>query len=187
MANDQRPNPPGFGLVTARLPHALRRTETWALITGIGASSLLAAGVLSSGRTIWLIAPALAVGLVAYRQTTDRSWPATLWLLVQLLAIAGVKRPPVLLLPAALLSLASWDLDGFGSRLREAPRVYRPAVLFRRHLAYLIGTLLLGGSLAALAVQGRFELAFAPAALLVIVVLFGLNWLLRRGDLKSAG
>lgn len=162
------------------------RIARWSLAAGIGAIALLAVGVGLSSQPLWLFGPAVAGALLTYGRRSGRGWPLTLWLITQLVVIAGLRRPPALLLPAALLSLASWDLDHFSARLAHAPRVFEIGKLTRRHLSYLISALLLGGSSALIAVSGRVELAFAPAVLLVIGLLVGLNWLLRRGGAGTA-
>lgn len=173
-------------LITPLVNPSDRRIDRLALASGLLATALLLIGAALSAQPLWLIAPALASGLLAISRQSSRAWPLSLWFALQLLAAAGIKRPLALLLPAVLLSLACWDLSDFAARLSRAPQVFDRSTMERRHLGYLAGAVLLGGGLALLAMLGQLQLNFAPAVLLVLVVLIGLNWLLRRGDAGSA-
>lgn len=151
----------------------LRRT-----VFGLASIALLLAGAVRTQRWLWLAAPLLSSGLLWLAQRPKRSWAVSLWLAVQVLSSALLAEPGWLLLPAALLALAYWDLTGFEMRLDQAPPLLERDLLVRRHLMHLAAALLLGAALSTAALAGRLQLSFVGAAFLVILVLVGISLLI---------
>ena len=134
----------------------------------------LAAGYALAGQWAGL---ALA-GLMLLAWLFAAAWPPALLLAASVAASAGgvwVGASPFLMIPAATLALAAWDLvrwDGFLAG--DVPAEVR-ARLERRHyacLALAIGPALL----AAMAGSGlRFELPFGALVAVVLLALLGLD------------
>lgn len=151
----------------------------WRLATAAGSFALLTISIVLQRELIWLAAPVGSTVLLALGSARGQRWTVSVWFAAQMLTIAVIGEPALPLLLAALLALAHSDLESFVARLSQAPTVFDRQRLTRRHLTFLLSALLLGGGLAAIALLGTLQLAFAPAAALVILALIGLNRLLR--------
>ena len=125
----------------------------------------------------------LLAGLIWLAWLFAASWPPSLLLAASVAASAGgvwVGASPFLMIPAATLALASWDLvRWYGFLAGHVPEDVK-ARLERRHYACL--ALAIGPALLA-AVAGstlRFELPFGGLVAVVLLALLGLDRLWGR-------
>lgn len=156
-----------------------RALKAWLPATAAGSVGLAALGFVAGRQPAWLLALAPATLMLVVGHWRRRGWAISAWFVVQVLLAAGSGVPAAWMLPAALLALAHWDLDHFERRLDRAARVIDRPTLVRRHAILLAGALLIGGVLAAGSLMIEIQLAFAGAAVLVIVLLLGLGRLVR--------
>lgn len=154
-------------------------SRPWIRLSAAASVSSLAVGMWLSGELVWLAAVVLSATLLVLGAWRGRRWTTTAWFVLQVTVVAAVGQPAALLLPALLLALVSWDLEDFGSRLRQAPNVIDQSGVVRRHLWVLALSSVVGATLSGAALLGRLRLSFAAAAGLGLLALAGLSRLIR--------
>ncbi|MBA3945948.1 MAG: hypothetical protein H0X37_15450 [Herpetosiphonaceae bacterium] len=89
-----------------------------------------------------------------------------------------VALPPLGMLLGLLLTLAAWDLQHFGQRLRTVQRVDAANRLIRSHLQYLLVVLVVGAVAGVVALGLDIRLPFGWRLLTGAIALFGLAYVI---------
>jgi hypothetical protein len=155
-------------------------------------SVLIGVGSLSfayAGQGIDLVARGLLVlgALWLFAGKQRWVWFSTIALVI-LVSLAGfglwIELSGGWMISGALGALLAWDLTDFMRRLRFAPLLDDLRALERRHLTRLTIVMLVGVSLASIAMLVRVEFTFEWIMLLTLVAVLGVtqlvSWLRRR-------
>jgi hypothetical protein len=131
----------------------------------------IAAAYLLEGQ--WFILPAFAVlgiGWVVLRRHSKAG--ASRWLLAAIAAIMDLSM--ILIILGLVAALAAWDLADLDSTLRSCARAEDRSRLMHLHMKWLLPAVGSGMLLALLASIAHFDLPFAAAATLAVILMVSL-------------
>jgi hypothetical protein len=142
------------------------------------AAASLAAAYLWAGQ--WFVLPALAVlgiGWILIRRNSTAG--ASRWLLASVTALAAIAAvmdlSMILIVMGTVAALAAWDLVDFHSALQISARATDRIRLTHLHMKWLPVAVGSGMLLALLASIASFELPFAAAAALAVILVISLT------------